>query len=156
MKPQARGLAAPALPGEPGRAPAAATGTLPGMESWPPCGGAEAKDLFQRVGEHMQRAERLLLQPSAQNAAQLVAELEQCCHLLAVAGPLWRAAGSSAPVPSEFLPWRSHLQRLETLTAGASAFCQGWAAAAGLAAGYDASGANWPAGAGGATLNQTG
>jgi hypothetical protein len=156
MKPQARGLAAPALPGEPGRAPAAATGTLPGMESWPPSGGSEAQDLFRRIGEHMRRAEKLLLQPSAHNAARLVAELEQCCHLLAVAGPLWRAAAIAEPAPPDELPWRSLLQRLETLTAGASAFCQGWAAAAGLAAGYTSSGANWPAGAGGATLNQTG
>lgn len=97
------------------------------------------------VRVRLERAESLLLRPSALSAGQLISELEECCRLLASAESQCRRGLASGGVNAGewqegALEWRRSLQRLERLTAGASSFCQGWAIASGLAGGYTAAG----------------
>lgn len=156
MNPQAHGLPDPASSGRLGLAPEGAIGApRETLHSGPPEESSELA-LFQSIGEHLERAESFLLRPSADNAARLVAELEQCCQLMASAWPLWQSSTPPTPALPHLLPWRRSLERLELLTAGASAFCQGWAAAAGLASGYTATGANPLLTSAGPRLDQTG
>ena len=122
--------------------------------------------LLLEIGSRLQRAENLLLHPSALHAAQLIAELEECCRLLAgaqaglnqTAPTVGRDSGrsdSSAWLASTN-EWCRSLRRLELLTAGAASFCHGWAAASGLSGGYTADGSGQPAPAGGWQMDRTG
>lgn len=127
-----RGLQNPAMTGEAGTAPVAAD-------------EIESACVLGEIRTHLERAEGLLLRPSASSAPQLIGELEECCRLLAGAEAAWRqqsgrGAGSARERLTAAEEWRLSLRRLERLTAGASSFCQGWAEACGLAGGYTATG----------------
>jgi hypothetical protein len=87
----------------------------------------------------LERAESLLLRPSALSAGHLIEELEDCCRLLAVAEE-WARSEPDPAWGEAAMEWRRSLSRLEQLTAGAASFCQGWAVAAGLAGGYTVAG----------------
>jgi hypothetical protein len=151
----ARRLRGPRVTGEAGRAPvAAAEGVLDRCATAEGAVTSERFDLSSRgdgagvlgdVRVRLERAESLLLRPSALSAGQLISELEECCRLLAAAEWQWRGGVASGSVDggkwmAEALEWRRSLRRLERLTAGASSYCQGWAMAAGLAGGYTAAG----------------
>lgn len=151
MSRQARGQPSPAISGEAGGAPVAAVDlSTPGEGSGRPvgCGASEAAD---EIRERLERAEHLLLRPSALSAAQAAVQLERCCHLLGAAehapSGAWRGAAQQ---------WRSSLLRLELLSAGALSLSHGWAAASGLGAGYTASGEDRPVVGGARRLDHSG
>lgn len=148
-------LPGPWVTGEAGRAPVAAAecavmegATAEGavtLEHHVPFSKEDGAGVLGDVRARLERAESLLLRPSALSAGQLISELEECCRLLASAKSRWRQGVASGGVDggewmAEALEWRRSLRRLERLTAGAASYCQGWAMASGLAGGYTAAG----------------
>lgn len=151
----ARNLPGPWVTGEAGRAPVAAAecaldecATAEGALTSEKLGLFSKEDAAGVLGDvrvRLERAESLLLRPSALSAVQLISELEECCRLLARTESQWRRGAASGGVSlgewmAEALEWRRSLLRLERLTAGAASYCQGWAMASGLAGGYTAAG----------------
>lgn len=161
MNHRARGLRGAAMTGEAGEAPVVAVDLPARPERSELKGRQDGAGVLGDIRERLERAESLLMRPSALSAAQLISELEECCRLLAGAEPLWRGdAGRGQPLSREWRTsaeeWRRSLRRLEQLTAGASSFCQGWAVASGLAGGYTAAGAGESPTGGGFRMDSTG